>query len=87
VNDLLGGGIIGRGRYESFDPNWIQCLVNYYQTREHLRPFPSHKQKPIDPVRPLEGNPIRIAIAGDWHDAAEQETRRSSAVRFRRSGR
>ena len=66
VNDLLGGGIIGRGRYESCDPNWIQCLVNYYQTREHLRPFPSHKQKPIDPVRLLEGNPIRIAVAGDW---------------------
>ena len=66
VNDLLGGGIIGRGYYESFDPNWIQCLVNYYQTRSHLRPFPSHLREKINPLKPLEGNPVRIAIAGDW---------------------
>lgn len=67
VNDLLGGGIIGRGYYESFDRNWIECLVNYYQTRSHLRPFPTHKQNPaIDPVKRLDGDSIKIAIAGDW---------------------
>jgi len=66
VNDLLGGGIIGRGHYESFDPNWIQCLVNYYKTRSSLRDFPSNKVGGIDGVKPLVGNPIKIAIAGDW---------------------
>jgi hypothetical protein len=66
VNDLLGGGIIGRGHYESFDPNWIQCLVNYYETRSNLRDFPSNKVNGIDPVKPLLGNPIKIAVAGDW---------------------
>jgi Calcineurin-like phosphoesterase len=68
VNDLLGGGIIGYGRFESFDKNWIQCLVNYYRTRSHLRNFPSNKQSGIDPVRPLEARDgkTRIVMAGDW---------------------
>jgi hypothetical protein len=67
VNDLLGGGIIGHGHYESYDRNWIQCLVNYYKTRSHLRDFPSSKVQGIDPVKQLVAkDPIRIGIAGDW---------------------
>jgi Calcineurin-like phosphoesterase len=68
VNDLLGGGIIGNGHFESFDKHWIECLVYYYRTKSHLRDFPSNKKNGIDPVRLLEDHDgkIRIAMAGDW---------------------
>jgi calcineurin-like phosphoesterase family protein len=69
--------IAGSGKYEEFDPQWVESALNYYKTGHNRTPFPRHDdpKKPVEPLQTIVAEPeIRIAIAGDWgtgEDAAK----------------
>jgi hypothetical protein len=58
--------LIGPEKYETLDPGWIQCLLEYASNRPVDFPSPPAGGALYPLASPAENGELKIAIAGDW---------------------
>jgi len=58
------GSLIGFGKWESFDPEWIESAANYFLLK--IGEIELHPIGPLPAPVPLQSGPVTIALVGDW---------------------
>ena len=59
-----GGSLIGFGKWESFDPQWLESAGNYILLK--IGKIKLHPTGPLPAPVPLPAGPVTIALVGDW---------------------
>jgi hypothetical protein len=74
------GDLVGRNQYESLDPNWGYCVVNWLShfSANTKAPFRSAASPPQTPTPAMIPN-ASIAIAGDWGTGTDYRTDKQRA--------